>query len=188
MVFFSYLRLDPWKNFLDPRLLLQPLEYVYPLISQWPKPRKNITDKYFFRNRLNIMIIHRFVLNNSIHFIWENKKWKNLELHRKCTCISIMLQCMHLCIYNGYVQGVDQKYFWTWNKITHYSTIQRFNIHYTRLRILTSYTLGQSPWSMAMCLVWQSVLLGNGWNWSLFYYSWFGEGGGGWQYLGRQTP
>ena len=22
--------------------------------------------------------------------------------------------------------------------------------------------LGQSPWSMAMCLVWQSVLLGNG--------------------------
>ena len=28
--------------------------------------------------------------------------------------------------------------------------------------------LGQSPWSMAMCLVWQSVLLGNGWNWSLF--------------------
>ena len=86
------------------------------------------------------MIIHRFVLNNSIHFIWENKKWKNLELYRKCTCISIMLQCMHLCIYNGYVQGVDQKYFWTWNKITHYSTIQRFNIHYTRLRILTSYT------------------------------------------------
>ena len=27
-------------------------------------------------------------------------------------------------------------------------------------------TLGQSPW--AMCLVWQSVLLGNGWKWSLF--------------------
>ena len=23
-------------------------------------------------------------------------------------------------------------------------------------------SLGQSPWSMAMCLVWQSVLLGNG--------------------------
>ena len=31
------------------------------------------------------------------------------------------------------------------------------------------YTLGQSPWSMAMCLVWQSVLLGNGWNWSFFF-------------------
>ena len=29
--------------------------------------------------------------------------------------------------------------------------------------------LGQSPWSMAMCLVWQSLLLGNGWNWSLFF-------------------
>ena len=28
--------------------------------------------------------------------------------------------------------------------------------------------LGQSPWGMAMCLVWQSVLLGNGWKWSLF--------------------
>ena len=70
------------------------------------------------------MIIHRFVLNNSIHFIWENKKWNNLELHPMC--ISIMLQWMHLCIKIGYVQGVDQKYFWTWNKITHYSTIQRF--------------------------------------------------------------
>ena len=41
--------------------------------------------------------------------------------------------------------------------------------------------LGQSPWGM--CLVWQSVLLGNVWNWFLFCYgmnSWFwGWGGGG---------
>ena len=29
--------------------------------------------------------------------------------------------------------------------------------------------LGQSPWIMAMCLVWQSVLLENGWNWSPFF-------------------
>ena len=38
-------------------------------------------------------------------------------------CISIMLQCMHLCIYIVHVQGVDQKYFWTWYKITHCSRI-----------------------------------------------------------------
>ena len=30
------------------------------------------------------------------------------------------------------------------------------------------FSLGQSPWSMGMCLVWQSVLLGNGKNWYLF--------------------
>ena len=39
-------------------------------------------------------------------------------------CISIMLQCMHLCIYIVYAQGVDQKYFWTWNEITHHSAMQ----------------------------------------------------------------
>ena len=59
-------------------LLLRPLEYVYPLIYQWTKTLKNITDKYLFRKLLNI--IYRFVFNNCIPFIWENKKWKNLEV------------------------------------------------------------------------------------------------------------
>ena len=38
-------------------------------------------------------------------------------------CISTMLQCIYLCNYIVHVQGVDQKYFWTWNEITHYSAI-----------------------------------------------------------------
>ena len=37
--------------------------------------------------------------------------------------ISTMLQCMHLCIYIVHLQGVDKKYFWIWNKITHCSAI-----------------------------------------------------------------
>ena len=64
--------------------LLQPLEYVNPLVSQWTKTWKYITDKYFFRKWLNI--IYRFVLNNSIPFIQENKKWKHLDdFNNRCT-------------------------------------------------------------------------------------------------------
>ena len=48
-------------------------------------------------------------------------------------CISTMLQCMHLWIYIVHVHGVDQKYFWTLNKITHCSALYWFNIHYTRI-------------------------------------------------------
>ena len=51
-------------------------------------------------------------------------------------CISAVLQCMHLCVKIVYVQGVDQKYFWTQYKITHCFAIHSFNIHNTRIHIL----------------------------------------------------
>ena len=101
------LHLISWKNLvLDmPFFLLQPLEYVYPHISQWTKTWKNITDKYLFRKWLDI--IYRFVLTNSIPFIWEIRI---LIITAHCMCISTIPQCMHL-----HVQDVNQKYFWTWN-------------------------------------------------------------------------
>ena len=69
------------------------------------------------------------------------KKIRILIIAAHRMCISTVLQCMHLCIYIVYVQGVVQKYFRTWNKITHYSAIQRFNIHHTRLCILKTFNV-----------------------------------------------
>ena len=46
--------------------------------------------------------------------------------------------------------------------------------------------ISQSPWGMAMCLVWQLLLMGNGWNWSLFVWGrtvFFGGGGGAGSFL-----
>ena len=50
-----------------------------------------------------------------------------IAAHRMC--ISIMLQCMHLCMCKVLIKNI-------WNKITHYSDLQIINIHYTRLHIL----------------------------------------------------
>ena len=132
------MHLISWKNLvLNTHFFLlhvQPLEYVHPLISQWTKTWKNITDKYFFRKRLNI--IFRFVLNTQHTFHLRNKKMKEFRIYMIAAhrmCIRTMLQCMQYIVY---VQGVDQKYFWTWNKIIYCSALHKFNIHYTRLRIL----------------------------------------------------
>ena len=103
-----------WKNLVIDTFffLLQPLELLYPLSLNRQK-----REKCFFRKRL--IIIHRFVLNNSIPFIWENKKWIKFRIfiiaaHRTRT----MLQCNYALVYlHCYVQGVDQKCFWTWIKI-----------------------------------------------------------------------
>ena len=51
------------------------------------------------------------------------KKFSILIITAPRMCVSTMLQCMHLCIYIVHVQGVVQKYFWTWNKIAHCSAI-----------------------------------------------------------------
>ena len=73
------MHLITWKNlFLNTLFFLATTSGIcIPHISQWTKTWKNINDKYFFRKWLDK--IYRFFLNNSIPFIWENIKWKNLE-------------------------------------------------------------------------------------------------------------
>ena len=69
-------------------------------------------------------IIHRLFFNNSIPFIWENKKQTSY-----CMCISIMLQCV--CIWEFRLYTIR----W-WYNYTLFCYIYRFNIHYTKLHII----------------------------------------------------
>ena len=117
---------------------LRPLKYVNPHIFQWTKTWKNITNKYFFRKWLNVIYRFCYKQQHTIHFRKYNmKKCRILIITAHRMCISTMLQCMHLMnLHIVHVQGFDQKYFWTWNKISHCSAIYWFNIHHSRLHFL----------------------------------------------------
>ena len=83
------------------------------------------------------------------------KKFRILIITSRRMCISTMLQCMQLCIYIVHMQGVDQKYFWRWNKITHCSAVYWFNIHYTRLYFLKNWL--KHIFSVFWYLLWRIV-------------------------------
>ena len=73
-------------------------------------------------NRHNLEIC--FEQQHTIHLRkYKMKKFSILISTTHRMCIRTMLQCMNWCIYIVHVQRVVQKYFWTWNKITHCSAI-----------------------------------------------------------------
>ena len=56
-------------------------------------------------------------------------------------CISTVLQCMHLCIYIVYVQGVDQSIFGHRIELLTVLLYIVFNIHKTRFHILKKFEI-----------------------------------------------
>ena len=66
------------------------------------------------------------------------------------------------------------------------TVLKHINVY--RIYFPIKFTLtGPNPWGMAICLVWKSVLLGIGWNWSLFFVRGrtveSGGGGAGWLFF-----
>ena len=59
------------------------------------------------------------------------KEFRILIITARRMCINTILYSMYLCIYIVHVQSDDQRYFWTWKKITHCSAINYANSIFT---------------------------------------------------------
>ena len=109
---------------------------------------------WHFKKKSNIInASHIFCFNNSTAKLWRSEyfvsifNWCSLKLWRRNqfkTCIKKVPSSEYE------IQASSRVWHLT------------FQIRFALI------VLGQSPWSMAMCLVWKSVLFGNGGNWSLF--------------------